>query len=71
MMAQDGRATNTVLQAALDTIGRAIAVIDRSVQGENVNADQLTTARHVIDHFTPLIAELRQLPERKDRGFNQ
>ena len=69
-MPQDTQGPEAVLQATLDTIGRAIAVIDASVKGESVNQDRLSTAKDVIDHFTPLIAELRQIPARKERGFS-
>jgi hypothetical protein len=68
-MTPDPKTADAVLQAALETIGRAIAVIDRSVEGEDVNPNQVSAAQHVIDHFTPLVAELRQIDARKNRGF--
>lgn len=67
---QDPKTADAVLQAALAAIDRAIAVIDRSVTGESVNPDQLSAAKQVVDRFTPLLAELRQIPVRKERGFS-
>ena len=69
-MAPGLKPTDNVLQAALETIGRAIAVIDRSITSEDVNPDQIAAAFNVLAQFTPLIAELRQIDARKERGFS-